>query len=195
MPRRPLKRKLAFDFSIFAFTNRLRQQAAIREKRKEREATLRQQAEIANKKRKRKEGAVTNQSSSLKKAKIAESVEEMDIDKDTAIPIPQKLVFSKESILPEYLPAEFLKDDDSETSAPDLILHPKILHKTIPVSLEEKKPKDRRKGSTIYRVSDTTDTRLAPKASSHARSEKARRMHGGNRKPFSKSFFKTKPKS
>ena len=170
--------------------------SAIREKRKERDATLRKQAEIANTKRKRREEAVENQLSRPKKAKIVGSDAEMDIDEDGVVPNPPKLKFSRASELPEFLPAEFLKDDDdSETNVTNSTIQPKLPHKTKHIILDEKKPKDRRKGSTIYRVSDTTDMRLAPKASSHARSEKARKMHGGNRKPFSKSFFQTKPKS
>ena len=119
----------------------------------------------------------------------------MDIDEDTAVPWPQKVKFSRESDLPEFLPAEFLNDDDdSETSPTESTLQPMIPRKTKQISLEEKKPKDRRKGSTIYRVSEATDMRLAPKASRRARSEKAQKMHGGNRKPFSKSFFNTESK-
>ncbi|KAG9246786.1 hypothetical protein BJ878DRAFT_416137 [Calycina marina] len=169
------------------------QKAALREKRKERDAKLTQQAEVANRKRKRNESS--KQASSMKKLKAAESVAEAEdtmniaVEDEPAMSVSRTHKFLTNDKLPEFLPAEFLQGDESEyedTAPTTQAMIRKTTKRVVPVV---KKPKDRQKGSTIYRVTETVDSRLAPKASLHARSEKARKMHGGNRKPFANGFF------
>jgi U3 small nucleolar RNA-associated protein 16 len=165
-----------------------RQESALRQKRKERDTVLKKQAESASKKRKRE--AVRGKAKGSKKVGSRENQDEHKL-------LPK---FAIGTALPDLLPAEYLQDEESENGA--LIdsepaeKKPKKMKFT---DLVEKKPKDRRKGSTIYRVSEVRSTKLAPKASPTARSLKESwlqgrpgKVLGTNRKPFSGGFFKKK---
>lgn len=104
--------------------------------------------------------------------------------------------------LPDLLPAEFLEDDDVDSPEPGR------LHSSLPTRsvkpdklrrLLEKKPKDKRVGSTTFRVAESRNPLLPPKASNQARSLKESWLQGRagtkikpNRKPFSQGFIKTK---
>lgn len=104
--------------------------------------------------------------------------------------------------LPDLLPAEFLEDDDVDSPEPGR------LHSSLPTRsvkpdklrrLLEKKPKDKRVGSTTFRVAEDRNSRLPPKASNQARSLKESWLQGRagskikpNRKPFSQGFIKNK---
>jgi U3 small nucleolar RNA-associated protein 16 len=102
--------------------------------------------------------------------------------------------------LPDLLPAEFLEDDDDESLAhPDPEFPVKKAKKMKFTDLVERKPKDIRRGSTIYRVSEIRSTKLAPKASVQARSLKESwlqgrpgKLIGTNRMPWASGFFKKK---
>ena len=169
-----------------------RQEAASRKKRKERDATLKQQAEAAGKKRKRsgniEEAAIDVTASASKRTKF---------DDSTPTDQPPKLSLTN---LPALLPEEYLVDDaEQETATTETDLTPAAQRskKFRYPDLADKPPKDRRKGSTIYRVSQTQSVRLPPKASFQARSVKetwlqgrAGKSLGNKRKPFSTGFFK-----
>jgi U3 small nucleolar RNA-associated protein 16 len=82
--------------------------------------------------------------------------------------------------LPDFLPEEFLQDevkDDIEIESDDEA--PRKNKKT-KIFLEEKKPKDKKKGSTTYRVAEAKQDRLAPKLSKNAQAMKESLM--GSRK-------------
>jgi hypothetical protein len=160
-----------------------RQESAIRQKRKDRDAALKQQAQVANRKRKRK------------------TIEEEAQTPALVQPLPDSTnvpKFAAGSALPDLLPEEYLQDDDLETgSLSGNEIPVKKAKKMKFADLVEKKPKDRRKGSTTYRVSEVISTKLAPKASFNARSTKESWLQGRpgkalvtNRKSFSTGFFK-----
>jgi U3 snoRNA associated len=103
--------------------------------------------------------------------------------------------------LPEFLPAEYLEDsmeiDEAPIKAePNTTKYPK---KKIFADLVEKKPKDRTKGNTTYRVSEArgiASSVLAPAAAPNALSLKDAWMRGigrhgigGNRKVANAGFF------
>ena len=102
--------------------------------------------------------------------------------------------------LPALLPAEYLEDDDMHAPTPLLIEVPR--QKTKKTKFHDvvvKKPKDRKKGTTIYRVGESQNTRLAPRFSVQAKSTKEswlqgrsgkRLGSGSNRKPLNAGFFK-----
>ena len=106
------------------------------------------------------------------------------------------------STIPDLLPAEFLQDEDAiSTTDPDEV-KPQIKPKKmkffdeVPVS---KTPKDRRVGTTTYRVTKSSTLMLAPKASARSRSKKEAWLQGrtstkgdNRRKPFSQGFFLAK---
>lgn len=156
-----------------------RQESAIKQKRKERDAVLKKQAEAAGKKRKRA---------------IVEEI----------MPNPEKTKRSEgtqnfaRGPLPDFLPAEFLEDNDEEPQAPSGSELPvRKVRKMKFTDLIEKNPKDLRKGSTTYRVSEVRSTKLAPKASFQARSLKESWLQGRpgsvlgtNRKPWSSGFLR-----
>lgn len=98
--------------------------------------------------------------------------------------------------LPEFLPEEYLEDNESED---EMALEPlngaKKVKKMKFTQLIDKKPKDIRKGSTTYRISEVRSTKLAPKSSHNAKSVKESWLQGragANRKSFSSGFFKAK---
>jgi hypothetical protein len=105
------------------------------------------------------------------------------------------------SNLPDLLPEEYLEDDDDPEPLPTQEMEvARIKPKKIKFAdLVEKKPKDRRKGSTTYRVSEVRSKHLAPKSSVHAKAMKESWMKGrisngfgGGRKVASGGFFKKK---
>ena len=118
--------------------------------------------------------------------------EEAETSKGTA----QSLKLGPGNRLPEFLPEEYLEDNESDE---DMSLKPvqrvKRAKKTKFTELVEKKPKDIRKGSTTYRVAEARSTKLAPKSSSNARSVKESWLQGrtgSSRKSFSGGFFKAR---
>ncbi len=117
---------------------------------------------------------------------------------ETEATASKQISFSSRSGIPELLPTEYLQDDDSDY---DMILgdeKPKKKgRKTNLLEIAEKQLKDRRIGTTTYRVSKTSSTRLAPKASANARLLKETWLQGRasgkvnpNRRIASKGFFK-----
>lgn len=104
--------------------------------------------------------------------------------------------------LPDLLPAEFLEDDDEDTSEPGHS-HSSLPRKVVKANklrhLLEKRPKDKRVGSTTFRVAESKNSHLPPKASSQARQLKESWLQGRagaktkpNRKPFNQGFIKPK---
>lgn len=90
-------------------------------------------------------------------------------------------------------------DEPAAATFSDDELRVKKGKKTKFADLVEKKPKDRRKGSTTYRVSEALSTKLAPKAAFNARLTKESWLQGRpgkllatNRRPFSNSFSKSR---
>lgn len=160
-----------------------RKEAAERLKRKERDAQLKSQAKAA-KKRKHIEDEVDE----------SVTIDESSITVEPLARTTTKTKFNR-SNLPDLLPEEFLNDDveeaglESEEEAPR---KPKKIKFLYP---EEKKPKDKKLGSTIYRVAQTNKEGLAPKASKNALSMKATLLGGRKgqvRKAVSSSFFTAK---
>lgn len=188
-----MPKSLSNNFAKFS-----RQLSATRRKRKEREENLKKQAAST---KKRKQDLET-----LENAKVLEEPEEPAEDSDDVedrvlmeIDEPINPVLSARGDLPDLLPAEYLED----TIPQELIVHPAATSretkakKTKFQGTREKLPKDKRIGSTIYRVSKTQSTNLAPKSSFHARSTKEAWLQGrvgqsGNscRQPMSKGFFR-----
>lgn len=97
------------------------------------------------------------------------------------------------SNLPDLLPEEFLDDtlvEEAEIESEEEA--PRRAKKTKFVYPEEKKPKDKKLGSTTYRVAQTNKEGLAPKASHGAQSTKAALLGGRKgqvRKPVPTGFF------
>lgn len=126
-----------------------RQAAALKRKRQERDAFLKQQAE----QRKRNK----------KPAQLAEE----DSDEEDAGPqrtLPIRSEQKKEA--PKLLPLELLESDDEDSTPASAITQKRRKFDVDPKLLvEPKNPKDKRVGSTAYRVvSNGGDPRLAPKA-------------------------------
>jgi U3 small nucleolar RNA-associated protein 16 len=175
---------------------------------------LKKQAELALKKRKREEGRKLTAADETD-AKPLASIEgegegegegdNVADDKNTAQyddvkpAKPSKIVFDSTN-LPEFLPEEYLQDDSDSEASPLASEQPaKRIQKAKFASIVEKKPKDRRKGSTIYRVAETSSRKLAPKASLGARNMKQDWLQGrsgsgigASRKAFNTGFFKKK---
>ncbi|KAH6669053.1 hypothetical protein B0J14DRAFT_641760 [Halenospora varia] len=101
--------------------------------------------------------------------------------------------------LPALLPMELFDDDDTQTATNSQPHQVQVKPKKIKFTdFVEPIPKDRRFGSTTFRVSKKHNSKLAPKASLQARSTKEAWLHGrvgkslgSNRKPFTKGFFRT----
>ncbi|KAF4632711.1 hypothetical protein G7Y89_g5422 [Cudoniella acicularis] len=109
------------------------------------------------------------------------------------LPIPRSRA------IPDLLPMELLEDDEPAATTTIQNFQQMRPKKTKFADLVEPPPKDRRMGSTTFRVSKKSDSKLAPKASHRARSTKeawlqgrAGKTVGANRKPFSKGFFVSK---
>ncbi|KAF7943043.1 hypothetical protein EAE96_010988 [Botrytis aclada] len=201
------------------------QEAASKKKRQEKAANLKRQAEISTKKRKldvapgQDEMLPPTQKS---KVEVTSGIEKADIDmdeesntlegegtadgrldsEDDIEEINRTFAIPGQVPLPDLLPAEFLEDDDVDSP------EPRRLHSSLPTRsvkpdklrrLLEKKPKDKRVGSTTFRVAENRNPLLPPKASNQARSLKESWLQGRagtkikpNRKPFSQGFIKTK---
>ncbi|RDL37454.1 uncharacterized protein BP5553_04887 [Venustampulla echinocandica] len=93
------------------------------------------------------------------------------------------------------LPLELLEDDDISTAPRSQEVQPQAKRIKF-TDLVEKMPKDRRIGSTMYRITKARNVQLAPRASSQSRNIKDAWMRGQtgknrrkNRKPFSKGFL------
>lgn len=177
-----------------------RQESVIRKKRQDRAALLKRQAETASKKRKRAE-EVENKSqreTKLEDTKMDDEPEGTHVVQDTNTKTPIPAV--NRSDLPDLLPDEYLQDESESEDVIDPQTDVRKKPKKMKFAdLVEKKPKDRRKGLTTYRVSEVCDKNLAPKSSFHARSTKeawlkgrAGSSGGGGRKVVSGRFFKKK---
>ena len=154
---------------------------------------LKKQAESAAKKRKRTEER-EKRDQKMSKEKKEEEEDTPTQAENTVAPIS-----ISRSNLPDLLPDEYLHDDSESEELMDLDLEkPRQNSKKMKFTdLTEKKPKDRRKGSTTYRVSEARSMNLAPKSSFHARSVKEAWLKGragngasGSRKVASGGFFK-----
>lgn len=103
---------------------------------------------------------------------------------------------SSSRTLPEFLPEEYLEDEESEDDMELELAQPVKKAKKIKFTeLLEKKPKDYRKGSTTYRVAEARSTKMAPKSSFNARKVKESWLQGragAVRKPMSSGFFKSR---
>ncbi|ELR07278.1 hypothetical protein VC83_09457 [Pseudogymnoascus destructans] len=156
-------------------------EAAERQKRKDRDAQLKAQAKAA-KKRKHAEEEI-DESATIENSSI------------TVEPVGRasKPRFDR-TTLPDLLPEDFLEDASSEDEAPVQVEKPRV-SKKIKFAYEEKKPKDKKMGSTTYRVAQVEKAGFAPKASRNTLSLKAS-LQGGRkgqfRKPVSSGFVVAK---
>jgi U3 small nucleolar RNA-associated protein 16 len=121
---------------------------------------------------------------------VAEGTE---ILKDTFDP----LRLSINRALPDVLPAEYLEDTEPQDILPFDQFPIKKAKKTKLYLTAEKETKDRRVGSTTYRVMKASRSNLAPKSSSQAQNVKESWLQGrsgkkldANRTSFRKGFFK-----
>lgn len=108
------------------------------------------------------------------------------------------------SKLPDLLPQEFLdsdSEDDEDVQMKERVENTQEVKKAKKkLRLKEKKAKDRRKGSTVFRVQEgSRDTGLAPKAEVNARATKEAWLQGRQgkngglvRKPLNGGFLKKK---
>ncbi|QSZ31393.1 hypothetical protein DSL72_000958 [Monilinia vaccinii-corymbosi] len=101
--------------------------------------------------------------------------------------------------LPALLPAEYLEDNDDEPAHILSELPTRVAKASKLRRLFEKRPKDKRVGSTTFRVTESRNSHLAPKASNQARALKESWLQGragskikSNRKPFNQGFIKPK---
>ena len=103
--------------------------------------------------------------------------------------------------IPEFLPVEYLEDEPAEDQGSFSLPKQTMSHKSKKIKFIDptpKKPKDRRKGSTIYRVAEAQGSGLlAPKAARNARSVKeawlnGQRGAGGTRKVVNGAFVKSR---
>lgn len=111
--------------------------------------------------------------------------------------VEKPLRLSAKRALPAVLPAEYLEDEEPRDQLPFEQFPMKKAKKTKFHLIAEKEPKDRRIGSTTYRVTKANSTNLAPKSSSNARNTKEQWLQGRSgkngvtkRTHFSKGFFK-----
>lgn len=150
-----------------------RQDTSIRKKRQERDAQLKKQAETARRKRKHPKQAKANGGK------------------------PRESVIKKPSFH-HFLPDEYLEDNEEHGVHSEI---PLVVARTKPkkikfTDLVEKKPKDRRKSTTTYRVSEICSNYLAPKSSFHAKTTKEAWLKGrastggGAQRSASVGFFK-----
>ncbi|OBT55838.1 hypothetical protein VE04_03755 [Pseudogymnoascus sp. 24MN13] len=156
-------------------------EAAERQKRKDRDAQLKAQAKAA-KKRKHAEEEL-DESATIENSSI------------TVEPVGRasKPRFDR-TTLPDLLPEDFLEDASSEDEAPVQVEKPRV-SKKIKFAYEEKKPKDKKLGSTTYRVAQVEKAGFAPKASRNTLSVKASLQgsrKGQVRKPVSSGFVVAK---
>lgn len=176
---------------------------------------MKKQAEL-NKKRKRKSTTEEDQdevdddgtASDAKQAESVPAAEQIGDNDITMEDRPAETVTIEltkshkidKNNLPDLLPLEYLEDTPGETTTltTSETAQPKP-KKTKFLDRVEKKLKDKRKGSTTYRVQEAKeDSRLAPKASKSAMSLKEAWLSGGvrkngkggsARKPMKSGFF------
>ncbi|OAF60367.1 hypothetical protein VC83_03244 [Pseudogymnoascus destructans] len=150
-------------------------EAAERQKRKDRDAQLKAQAKAA-KKRKHAEEEL-DESATIENSSI------------TVEPVGRasKARFDR-TTLPDLLPEDFLEDASSEDEAPVQVEKSRV-SKKIKFAYEENKPKDKKLGSTTYRVAQLEKAGFAPKVSRNTLSVQAS-LQGGRkgqvRKPVSR---------
>jgi U3 small nucleolar RNA-associated protein 16 len=177
-----------------------RQEAATRKKRRDRDALLRSQAEAASHKRKLTDPQTSGNSTkddTPQPSKTSEST--ATLTKDSILSTKTRVDRTQ---LPEFLPAEFLEEDE-DVDMDDIIPSRSLQVKPKKIKFSdivEKKPKDRTVGSTTFRVAENGENRhLAPKAAKNARSTKeawlaGRSGKGGaggdNRRAVGGGFFK-----
>lgn len=170
----------------------------MRRKRQEREAKLKEQAEATAKKRAREEKAEKRRQAKRDREAKEQMQLEGNSDEDVA-PVAKTIIST--SNLPYLLPDEYLQDDEEIESlaGSELEVASTKPKKMKLLDLVEKKPKDRKKGSTTYRVSEVSSKNLAPKSSCRAKSTKEAWLKGrgpmsagGVRKVASSGFFKKK---
>lgn len=183
--KQPVRSKSTYLLTPFKSVLKLitfRQEAAIRSKRQAQDEVLKKQAQAASRKRKR------NDTDETKDPKAAPT-------KANTSTTPVK--FKIGDPLPALLPAEYLQDSAPlALTDPDIDLSITKPKKTKFANLVDKKPKDRRKGSTTYRVAEVSNAKLTPKASFNARATREAWLKGRTgkgvgteRKPFRSGFF------
>ncbi|PBP16696.1 sporulation protein [Diplocarpon rosae] len=163
---------------------------ANRKKRKERDEILKKQSETAKKRK------LENVFCPLPKViSPGDEQEEGSMEPRLAFNDTRSLLTCR-AALPNFLPAEYLDDTDSQAvlinTGKSERPKPK---KTKFLDATSKQPKDRRIGSTTYRVAKPGRTNLAPKSSFQARSIKESWLQGrsgkkieATRRPFGKAF-------
>ncbi|KAF7863060.1 hypothetical protein EAF04_007143 [Stromatinia cepivora] len=204
------------------------QEAAAKKKRQEKNANLQRQSEISSKKRKLDVASAQDemlppaQKSKVEATSAPVTTERGDIEMDEESNTLEgdgtadgrldseddiediNRTFAPPGHLPllDLLPAEYLEDDNDDTPEAG------HLHSSLPTRftktnklrhLLEKRSKDRRVGSTTFRVAESRNSQLPPKASNQARSLKESWLQGRagtkikpNRKPFNQGFIKPK---
>lgn len=120
--------------------------------------------------------------------------------KDELTTSKPRITITKSNI-PVFLPSEYLEDDPVEDDSSLPVPKETMSHKSKKIKFTDttpKKPKDRKVGSTTYRVAEARGTGLlAPRAINTARSVKeawlnGQRGAGGNRKVVHGGFLKNK---
>lgn len=191
---------LSLILSIYDMkANNFRRESAIRKKRRERDSILKQQARS---KRKREDAELHNKMaapleiSHPNRPRNAANDDSQDKQAAENNGTFSPLKLGAHSALPEFLPEEYLEDNESEGDMAVETVKPAKRAKKIKFSdLVEKRPKDIRKGSTTYRVAEVRSTKLAPKSSFNARTVKESWLQGrgnANRKSYSSGFLKSR---
>ncbi|CAL3970699.1 unnamed protein product [Diplocarpon coronariae] len=186
------------------------QEAAEEVRSRERSAAkaVREQLFATRKKRKERDEILKKQSENGKKRKLETALHPLSKaisseDEQEEEPVEPRLTFNdtrslltSRAALPDFLPAEYL--DDTEPQA--AMTNTKTLERPRPkktkfLDVASKQPKDRRIGTTTYRVAKPESTKLAPKSSFQARSIKESWLQGrsgkkveATRRPFGKAF-------
>ncbi|KAJ8060881.1 hypothetical protein OCU04_009962 [Sclerotinia nivalis] len=204
------------------------QEAAAKKKRQEKNANLQRQSEISSKKRKldvasgQDEMLPPAQKSKVEVTSAPVTIERGDIEMDEESntlegdgtadgrldsedieDINRTFAPPGHLPLPDLLPAEYLEDNDDDDTPESGHLHSSLPARFVKTNklrhLLEKRPKDKRVGSTTFRVAESRNSHLPPKASNQARSLKESWLQGRagtkikpNRKPFNQGFFKPK---
>ncbi|KAA8572132.1 hypothetical protein EYC84_002048 [Monilinia fructicola] len=177
------------------------QEAASKKKRQEKDALLKRQSEASSKKRKLD---LKEEILRWTRNRILWKETEQLMDDWTLRTIFEEIsrTFAPPGHLPlpDLLPAEYLEDDDKpeptnlQSNLPTRFAKPSKLRHIL-----EKRPKDKRVGSTTFRVAENRNSHLPPKASNQARALKESWLQGRagskikpNRKPFNQGFIKPK---
>ena len=170
---------------------------------------MKQQAE-SSKKRKLEDDAENSAKKEKHSAKGEESLparEDLNLDDDRNDVVAKEAAIRKDAFkalplsskgaLPDLLPAEYLEDAEPQDLLPFDQFPIKKAKKTKFHLAAEKEPKDRRVGSTTYRVTKASSANLPPKSSLQARNMKdswlqgrSGKTIGTNRTSFTKGFFK-----